>query len=356
MNTSQHNFSKTVEWVKSVFPDWSLEAQPGLDSLQIPKVKTPIVLNILIFFASFFAVGTLSAFLGILGLYDNEFALIFFGILFLGGTVYLSHVQPVPMFHGAYLAFFMTGKSVLAIGIYLLFENVEAVSLLLMLISFGLLFILRNYVMLIVSMIIIHYCVLFFLFTLGVSSHFLYVYLPILLGLLVYVFAYEIEFKAKNKHLETIYYPLRDALSLIWIQMMLFSSQLHYFSEFNLDEWVFWIFHIIALIFILRHMLLVLDLYNETRYYALGMLLTLLFLPTVFTPAITGTMVLLLLSFHQRYLLGMIMSIVGFVWFISKFYYDLSMSLFEKSLILIGVGIIFIGLYFWVQRKFKTYV
>lgn len=81
-------------------------------------------------------------------------------------------------------------------------------------------------------------------------------------------------------------------------------------------------------------------------------LLTILVLaPTVFAPAISGAILIILISFMVNYKTGLVIGVVAFIYFISIYYYDLSFSLLTKSMLLFSSGIVFLLFYLFTNEN-----
>lgn len=78
-------------------------------------------------------------------------------------------------------------------------------------------------------------------------------------------------------------------------------------------------------------------------------------LPTLYTPYLSGSLLLILICFHYGYRKEFAASILLFIYSISKYYYDLSLTLLVKSILLFFTGIVFIvAWYFLTQKKNKA--
>ena len=75
------------------------------------------------------------------------------------------------------------------------------------------------------------------------------------------------------------------------------------------------------------------------------MLIILLMALCAYTPGISGTLLIILLSYRTNFKPGLAIGIAAFVYFISNFYYNLNINLLNKSLLLIGSGLLFLALY-----------
>jgi len=77
----------------------------------------------------------------------------------------------------------------------------------------------------------------------------------------------------------------------------------------------------------------------------------LVLIPILFSPAISGAIVIVLLSFLVNYKTGLTIGIIALIYFISQFYYDLNFTLLTKSILLFSSGIIFLLCYLFTTKK-----
>jgi len=105
---------------------------------------------------------------------------------------------------------------------------------------------------------------------------------------------------------------------------------------------------IIYLVFILFNVLNITKIQHKILICTLTVLAL---LPTAFSPAISGAILIMLLSFFVNYKTGFVLSIAAFIYFISQYYYDLSFTLLTKSILLFASGVLFIVLYLFTHKK-----
>ena len=87
---------------------------------------------------------------------------------------------------------------------------------------------------------------------------------------------------------------------------------------------------------------------KKRKYYLISFLIL---LPTLFAPAISGAILLLLLSFYFNYKSQFVASIVLLTYSIIQYYYDLGFSLLIKSGLLFFSGLLFLALWFVFNKK-----
>ncbi|WP_313189444.1 DUF4401 domain-containing protein [Sphingobacterium sp.] len=76
---------------------------------------------------------------------------------------------------------------------------------------------------------------------------------------------------------------------------------------------------------------------------------------TAMNPAISGSLLLLLVSFKVNYKTGFALGILAFIYFIGMFYYDLNISLLQKSIAMFVSGLFFLLLYLMIFKKSNSH-
>jgi uncharacterized membrane protein len=98
-----------------------------------------------------------------------------------------------------------------------------------------------------------------------------------------------------------------------------------------------------------------LDVHEKNKRISITVLVALIVLPTLLSPAIVGILLLLLLSFRSGDRWIWILSLVSLIVFMSEYYYDLDYTLLTKSYILMGTGAGFLLLYFFTRKKWLAH-
>jgi uncharacterized membrane protein len=77
-------------------------------------------------------------------------------------------------------------------------------------------------------------------------------------------------------------------------------------------------------------------------------------LPTLFAPAISGALLIVMLSFRVNYKTGLSIGIIALVCFVILYYFDLNFTLLTKSIILFSSGLVFLFFYVFLTKKLKS--
>lgn len=87
----------------------------------------------------------------------------------------------------------------------------------------------------------------------------------------------------------------------------------------------------------------------EKGLYAAGILA--LLLPTFFAPALSAALLLLLLSWKVGYQTGTALAVIALIYFVSRYYYDLNLTLLTKSIVMMVSGIFFLIAFVLLRKK-----
>lgn len=91
---------------------------------------------------------------------------------------------------------------------------------------------------------------------------------------------------------------------------------------------------------------------NPVNQIGIYVLCIIICLPTVFAPYLSGSLLLILICFHYGYKAECAAALLLFIYAVSKYYYDLNLSLLTKSITLFFIGIACItAWYFFTQKE-----
>ncbi|MXN92057.1 DUF4401 domain-containing protein [Flavobacterium sp. Sd200] len=313
----------------------------------------PLIIKILSVCGAFFASLMFVAFLLLAGLYDSPIGLLIFGILLTAGTISLNKQSDIVFFSTVSISCYVIGLTLIAMGLSELKFNENTVCLTFIIIAVISLIVVQNYMLSFLAVIVINGSVLI-LFIENQLYGAIHLYTAFITFLLTYLFLNEAKLISINKALLKLYRPVRVAL------IFSFFSTLGVFSvkgifPFSISYvWLSSLIIIVTIVYLLSHILSVLDVYKTQQKISVYAVSLLVLLPTVLSPAISGALLVMLLSFLVNYKTGLILSLLTFIYFISQYYYDLSFTLLTKSVILISSGILFIVLYLITHKKLTS--
>mgnify|MGYP000810048333 FL=1 len=118
--------------------------------------------------------------------------------------------------------------------------------------------------------------------------------------------------------------------------------------------WLLSIFIWIGILLIIQRIMPVMEVTNPVSQIGICILCILICLPTMFAPYLSGSLLLILICFHYGYKAECAAALLLFIYAVSKYYYDLNLSLLVKSITLFFTGIIFmIAWYYFTQKRTK---
>lgn len=170
-------------------------------------------------------------------------------------------------------------------------------------------------------------------------------------------FIYEADIIFKLKRFASLYDPIKIGL-ILCILTFYFLSDLRYNPLYDgMQVHYILVESGVAILGILLLSYRLFGLFEvESIFYRLILLLILFFslIATVYFPGISISLLIILLCFKNSFKTGLFLGIGSFIYFISRFYYDLSYSLMIKSFILIGSGLFLLLLYYVLRQNFKN--
>ena len=129
--------------------------------------------------------------------------------------------------------------------------------------------------------------------------------------------------------------------------LILGVNHLAIFSILSVFMWM-------GILVMVQRIMKVMQVDNPIRQTGIYILCLIICLPTVSAPYLSGSLLLILICFHYGYKAECAASLLLFIYAVSKYYYDLNLSLLIKSITLFFVGIGFIAAwYFLTQKRIK---
>jgi hypothetical protein len=159
---------------------------------------------------------------------------------------------------------------------------------------------------------------------------------------------YEAKLLASRPRINIVYNSWRNALLFAFLALLAFIALDNVTGKYIRYEWISSLVIIGIHIFLISKLIEYLQIEKNhiPKIYLLSLLVMLL---AIYSPAICGAMLVLLISFHAGHKPGMVLSIFGLLYFTGQFYYNLHYTLLVKSIIMFSTGVLF--LFAWVLFK-----
>lgn len=302
------------------------------------------------------------AFLWVAGLWDSRLGLTVLGFALVVSAVLVNKFYDKVILDTISISGYVAGFVLIALGVQVSETNTclmfIAICLLTMVIT-------QNYILSFVNVLLINaslFALIFF-----TSNFFLvHIFVSILALLTAFFFLNEAKLITLKKPLSKLYAPVRIGLLFSFLAGLIILSQRTYFPVDTVEIavantimfniwWLPSVVIILAILFFLKYLFKILDIESLSQKILIYGFTALLLAPTAVSPAISGAVLIILLSFLINYKTGLVIGVVAFLYFISRFYYDLSYTLLTKSILLFLSGILFLSFYFLTQKKLNSH-
>jgi hypothetical protein len=307
-------------------------------------------IKILSVFGGILASLAFLGFLFIAGLYNSNVGLLVFGGIFIAGSIWINKEYDKIIIDTLSVSTFIIGFILIGFGCEQLKIDENIISIIFIIIAFGSLSIIQNYILSFVSVIIINGSIL----TLIISNKgydFIHIYVSSLTLAMTYFFLKEATIITSSKALSKLCNPFRTGLIFSFLSGLVFLGKKGILPVSPDYIWLSSVIIISVIIYLISVLFNVLNI-TETRHKISIYIFTVLaLLPTALSPAISGAILIVLLSFLINYKTGLVLGIISFIYFISQYYYDLNFTLLTKSILLFSTGVLFIALYLFTYKK-----
>lgn len=312
--------------------------------------KQSLAIKVLSVLGGFLASFAFIGFLLIIGLYNSGIGLLIFGALFIAGTIWVTKEVNKSIFATAGVSCFIVGFVLIAFGLYELKMAENTISVVFIFIALLSLCVVQDYILSFVSVLIINGSILI-LATSNNSYSIIHIYVAALTVAVTYLFLKEAKVVTVSTALSKLYSPLRIGLIFSFFSGLTLLSVKGILSSMPGYTWLPSVVIISAIIYLLPYLFSVLNINNTGHKWGICAFSVLVLLPTVLSPAISGALLVILLCFLVNYKTGLVVGLLGFIYAISQYYYDLNFTLLTKSVLLFCSGILFIALYWFTYKK-----
>lgn len=300
------------------------------------------------FFATLFFLG----FLLLLGIQNSGTGLTILGLFFIAGAIILNKTFNKLIIDTASISLYIIGYSVLAFGLHELKAEDNLIPILYIIISLITLAITQNYILSFISTLIISGSILT-LITMNKGYDIIHLFISSIAILMTFCFLNEAAIIKSLGKLSKLYNPVRTGLVFSFIMGLVFVGKRGLYPLNDFYIWASSVVTIGGVIYVVSLIIKILEIKNYQRQMYVYASAILILLPTIYSPAISGSILILLLGFLVNHRSVLAIGILAFLYFISQYYYDLNFTLLEKSMILLSSGILFILIYLFTSKMLK---
>ena len=321
--------------------------------LQAHKLRTEnsssITIKILTIFGGFLASLAFLGFLLLAGLYDSEIGLLSFGLIFIGAAIWLNKAFDKLIIDTFSISMYAIGFALFIFSLNQLIENETLVLLLICAVACSSLVLCQRYIISFISVLIFNASLLNILFVNDLHN-LIQVYIIFEALLVTYIFLNEAKLICLHKKLCKLYYPLRIGFIISLLFGLVSIGKKNLIPITQNYSWLSSIIFIAIIMYIAFRVLTILEITTLKHKITIYILSFSLLLLTIFSPSISGALIILLLSFMVNYKTGLAIGILSFIYFTSQFYYDLNFTLLTKSIILFSTGIVFLFFFLFTSK------
>ena len=314
--------------------------------------KSNLAIKILSIFGGLLATLAFAVFLFILEVYESKWGMLFLGIALTTIAVFIDKKFNSFILDTFSVCFFVLGVILFVFGLASLQINEDLIALLVILVALGSLTITQNYVISFISIITIGAAMLFLIMTYNIPDA-IHGYILFYTVLLAFFFLNEAYFLTSSRKLAQLIGPLRIGLVFCLLFGLIAIGKNDLASISGRYLWISSVASICFIMYLAPKVLTRFGIGGKKKMLTLGLCFFTL-LPTLFAPAISGALLIVLLSFLVNYKTAFVIGIIALIYFVIQYYYDLSLTLLTKSIILFSSGVVFLLFYFFFTQKTKT--
>lgn len=326
-------------------PDFSCDEELLSQFIQTQQEPEPAIsTRVLSVIGGALATLAFTGFLLVVGLYNSTVGLMIFGLAALAGGLIIHQFSKSLMYDSTAISLFLIGYVMFLFGLSssnFSEQNLAFVSLIIGLASF---FISQSAIIAFLG--ILMACGgLFTFIQMFHAPNLIHVYNLILLIAYYWVAVNEATFFNKTLKTANKYQALLSALILAFIIGLTSIANSFYHGSNPNYFYLTTVANTSAILYCSYFVLNQLQIQHKILPWLIYVLIILLMALSAYTPGISGTLLIVLLSYRTNFKPGLAIGIAAFVYFISNFYYNLNINLLNKSLLLIGSGLLFLALY-----------
>lgn len=307
--------------------------------------RSGIAIKILIVFGGFLASVAFVAFLFLLEIFKSDMAMLVLGIGFTVAALFINKVYDKLIVDTLSVSMFLIGLSLSGIGLSALHVEGNGLILFYALAALATLIFNRSYVFSFLAVLLFNGSVLAFIANNGVYD-LVHVYIIATSVALAWWMLSEAEIIAARETVAGIFSPVRSGLIFSLLVALIAVGKRGLVEVETSLIWLSSVGSIGIILYLVKHVLVLLNKQHIKHKWLLYGACLVCLVPTAFSPAVAGSVLILLLSFMVNYRTGVGIALVALTYFIAQYYYDLNLTLLQKSGLLVLSGTMLLILYF----------
>ncbi|MBR9855034.1 MAG: DUF4401 domain-containing protein [Algicola sp.] len=316
------------------------------------KEQSNLAIKILSIFGGLLAAMAFIGFLIILKIYESDVEVVVLGVGFLVSSIILARIFKKLFIDTFAVALFILGIILFVLGLKTMdFGDTVAVfwvifiSLLTLLLS-------KNYILIFISVVNIGASFLVFIALQNIydAIHF---YIALYVCAMTCFFLLEANLLTSFRSWVKFYDPVRIGLIFCFLFGLIAIGKKDLVPISQEYLWISSILIFLLLMVMVSQIIKTLGIESLNQKIWIYTLSTIVLLPTLYAPSISGALLLILLTYKVNYKTGFAIGAIALIYFVVQYYYDLNLSLLVKSIILFASGIAFLLLYLYISKYLK---
>ena len=315
----------------------------------IRKSEAPLYIKVLSVLGGIFGALALLGFLILAGLYESEIAVLVLGALCIPASILINKSFDSLLPDTASVAIYLIGYSLLIYGLDALNMGENLISLLVIAAALATLINSNSLMLVFISILIVSGGLLSFAF-INEAFGIIHGHVALLSVLLTGYFLKEPGLMRDFPRLVKFRSAVRSGLIFSLIMGLLVVG-IRDISPLPYQYlWISSVFTILCTVAVLLDVLKLFKKLNTRHKILLCVGCVVVLIPTSFSPAISGSLLLILLNYKVSYRTGLFIGIISLVYFVCQFYYDLNLTLLNKAILMFTSGLIFIIFYYLLHK------
>jgi hypothetical protein len=315
--------------------------------------KSSLTIKILSIFGGLLATLAFLGFLAIAGLYNSEFGLLIFGIGFIISSIWLNKVYDQLIIDTFSISTYIIGVALLALGLSKMNIDENIIAILISVIALGSLMITQNFILSFISVLSVSGSFLFLIIS-NNSYDLIHLYVAVNTLILTFLFLNEAKIVSSNKTFSQLFDPVRIGIVVSLLFGLISVGKRNLIPISQNFIWLSSVVLILVTMYLVYKIINIVEINAAKNKIAIYALSGLILIATIFSPSISGAIVIILLCFLVNYKTGLAIGIISIIYFISQYYYDLNLTLLSKSIILFVSGIIFLIFYLFIDKNISS--
>lgn len=309
-----------------------------------------LTIKVLIILGGILATLFFLVFLFLTGIYEHRIGMLVLGLIMVGVSTLVNRQYNKVIVGTISVSSYLIGFVFIGISLIELDKSEDFVSLTVFLLAVLSLLVTPGYLLSFVAVLMVNGSLLTLLMN-EYREHYILVLIPLQAWLLALWYYNEAGILTARNLLSRIYYPVRTGMVFALVMTLIFIGKRGLLPFSHAYYWLTSISIFGTIFYVLHNLFETLDVRSLKRKWSIYAVVICVLLPTIYAPAISSSFLLILLAFHVNHKTGAAVGIVGLIYFISQYYYDLEFTLLTKSVVLFTSGVLFLLFFYFLNKK-----